>query len=214
MAAIFQTRFSNVSYMFKHCQMYKFWLRFHWSLFIKWLSRRLGDEPLPEPTRATRIPAFWEYPQTTPWYPILSTHIGSLSFQVKLDMSTARRRLKSPQSLYGTSAHHTMVTQRSQSWSWMIDSHPFHSMSISPPIAQIRLFQTLTLKLQGQGHGSGQRSRSNSSPSIQHPMIPHTINSYRIPFIPSQTRYVDGTPTSEVTPVTIWYIRPPHHGYP
>ena len=28
-----------------------------------------------------------------------------------------------------------------------------------------------------------------------------------------QTRYVDGTPTSEVTPVTIWYIRPPHHGH-
>ena len=27
-------------------------------------------------------------------------------------------------------------------------------------------------------------------------------------------RYVDGTPTSEVTPVTIQYIHPPHHGYP
>ena len=29
-----------------------------------------------------------------------------------------------------------------------------------------------------------------------------------------KTRYVDGTPTSEVTPVTIRYIHPPHHGYP
>ena len=48
-------------------------------------------------------------------------------------MSTARWRLKSPQSLYNTSTHPTMVTHRSQSWSWMIDSHPFHSMSISPP---------------------------------------------------------------------------------
>ena len=28
-----------------------------------------------------------------------------------------------------------------------------------------------------------------------------------------KTRYVDGTPTSEVTPVIIWYIRPPHHGH-
>ena len=28
-----------------------------------------------------------------------------------------------------------------------------------------------------------------------------------------KTRYVDGTPTSEVTPVTIRYIRPPHHGH-
>ena len=27
-----------------------------------------------------------------------------------------------------------------------------------------------------------------------------------------KTRYVDGTPTSEVTPVTIRYIRPRHHG--
>ena len=27
------------------------------------------------------------------------------------------------------------------------------------------------------------------------------------------TRYVDGTPTSEVTPVTIQYICPPHHGH-
>ena len=28
-----------------------------------------------------------------------------------------------------------------------------------------------------------------------------------------KTRYVDGTPTSEVTPFTILYIRPPHHGH-
>ena len=27
-----------------------------------------------------------------------------------------------------------------------------------------------------------------------------------------KTRYVDGTPTSEVTPFTLRYIRPPHHG--
>ena len=30
----------------------------------------------------------------------------------------------------------------------------------------------------------------------------------------AETRYVDGTPTSEVTPVTIRYIHPTHHGYP
>ena len=29
-----------------------------------------------------------------------------------------------------------------------------------------------------------------------------------------EIRYVDGTPTSEVTPDTIRYIHPPHHGYP
>ena len=82
-------------------------------------------------------------------------------------MSTARRRLTSPQSQYSTSTHLTMLTHRSQSWSCIIDSHPFCSVSIIPLIPQIRLFQTLTLKLQGQGHGCGQRSRSHSSPSIQ-----------------------------------------------
>ena len=60
---------------------------------------------------------------------------------IKLDMSTARRLLKSPQSLSGTSTHPTMVAHRSRSWSWMIDSHPFCSMSICPTIPQIRPFQ-------------------------------------------------------------------------
>ena len=27
------------------------------------------------------------------------------------------------------------------------------------------------------------------------------------------TRYVDGTPTSEATPVTVWYIHPRHYGH-
>ena len=56
---------------------------------------------------------------------------------------------------------------KSQSWSWMIHSHPFHSRSICPPIPEIRLFHTLTLKIPCQGNGSGQRERSNSWPSIQ-----------------------------------------------
>ena len=85
----------------------------------------------------------------------------------ELDMSTARRRPKSPQSLCGTSPHRTMVTHGSQPWWWMIDSHPFSPMSISHPIPQIRLFQTLALKLQGQGHRSSQRARPYIQPSIQ-----------------------------------------------
>ena len=40
---------------------------------------------------------------------------------------------------------------------------PFRSVSISPPIPQLRLFQTLTFKLQGQGHGCGQRSKTKQS---------------------------------------------------
>ena len=79
-------------------------------------------------------------------------------------MSMAHRRPKSPQSLCGTSTHPTMVTHRSQSWSWMIDSYPFRSMSVSPPNPQIRLFQTLILKLKCQGHGCGQRARPFLSP--------------------------------------------------
>ena len=39
-------------------------------------------------------------------------------------------------------------------------------------------------------------------------------NSKNIRPVIIQTRYVDGTPTSEVTPFTIWYIHPPHQGYP
>ena len=41
------------------------------------------------------------------------------------------------QSLFGTSTHPTMVTQKSISWSWMDNSHPFRSMSINHPIPEI-----------------------------------------------------------------------------
>ena len=33
-----------------------------------------------------------------------------------------------------------------------IDSHPFRSMSMGPPILEIRLFQNFTLKIYAQGH--------------------------------------------------------------
>ena len=52
-----------------------------------------------------------------------------------------------------TFTHPNMVTQRSWSWSLMINSHPVCSMSIIPPIPKIRPFQTFTLKLEGQDHG-------------------------------------------------------------
>ena len=58
-------------------------------------------------------------------------------------------------------------TQRSPSLIWIIDSHHFHSMSISPPISEIRLFQTLTLKIRGHGNGYVQKARSHIGPSIQ-----------------------------------------------
>ena len=88
---------------------------------------------------------------------------------MKLDMPTARRSLKSPQSLSGTSAHPTMVTQLNimvmngwlTSFSFIVNRPP-HSWDKA-----ISVFQTLTLKLQGQGHGCGQRARSHIVPSIQ-----------------------------------------------
>ena len=83
----------------------------------------------------------------------------------KLDMSMARRRLKSPRSLSGTSAHPTMVTQVNVMVmnGWLTF---FFSLSIGRPIPEMKLFQTLTLKLQGQGHGCGQRARSYNRPNI------------------------------------------------
>ena len=64
----------------------------------------------------------------------------------KLDMWTARRHLKSPQSLSSTSAHPTIVTLVNIMVmnGWLTS---FSSMSIGRPIPEIRLFQTLTLKL-------------------------------------------------------------------
>ena len=40
-----------------------------------------------------------------------------------------------------------------------IDSRPFRSMSIGPPIPELWLFQNLTLKIKGQGHGWGNNSK-------------------------------------------------------
>ena len=60
--------------------------------------------------------------------------------------------------------HHTMVTQESLSWSWMNNSHPFRTLSISHPIPAIRLFQTLILKLQGEGHGVVKEQSRSVSP--------------------------------------------------
>ena len=77
----------------------------------------------------------------------------SSDYGYQQDESTAGRHLKSPQSLKGSYLHLILVTKRSQSWSWMT---PVCSMSIGPPIPEIRLFQNLTLKIQGQGHSQGQ----------------------------------------------------------
>ena len=78
---------------------------------------------------------------------------------------------------------------RSRSWlrwkfkvtKWVyhpIDSHPFRSMSIGPPIPEIQHFQNLTLKIQGQGHEWGESWK---------PQHGSNILSTHIPFIPCQS---------------------------
>ena len=57
----------------------------------------------------------------------------------KLDESTARRQLKSPQSLPGRSIHLTLVTKWSWSWSWMTYCHLLCAMSNSPPILRYNI---------------------------------------------------------------------------
>ena len=59
-----------------------------------------------------------------------------------------------------------------------INSYPFRSMSIGPPIPGIQLFQNLTLKIHGQGHGWGQSLKSQHGSNIQ---------STHIRFVPCQS---------------------------
>ena len=75
---------------------------------------------------------------------ILNAVIWSTKIICKLDMSTARRRLKSPQLLSGTSAHPTMVTQVNIMVmnGWLTS----FSFIVNRPIPEIKLFQTLDLE--------------------------------------------------------------------
>ena len=80
---------------------------------------------------------------------------------------------------------------RSRSWkrwkwkvtTWVqhsVDSNPFRSMSICPPIPEIQYFQNLTLKIQGQGHGWGGHWKSQKGCNI---LLTHC----HIPFVPCQS---------------------------
>ena len=53
-----------------------------------------------------------------------------------------------------------------------IDSHPFRSMSIGPPIPDIQHYQNLTFKIKGQGHGWGNHSKSQWGSNILSTHIP------------------------------------------
>ena len=102
----------------------------------------------------------------------------------KQDESTARRQLKSPQSLSGRSIHLTLVTK--WSWSWMTYCHPLCAMSIGPPILRYSYFKiwpwksmvkvmcvvkgqghVWPSKFKGQAHGQGQTHWSHLRPGVQ-----------------------------------------------
>ena len=104
----------------------------------------------------------------------------------KLDESTARRQLKSPQSLPGRSIHLTLVTKWSWSWSWMTYCHLLCAMSISPPILRHNYFKISPWKsmvkvicvvkgqdhiwpskFKGQGYGQVQTHWSHLRPGVQ-----------------------------------------------
>ena len=99
---------------------------------------------------------------------------------LKLDESTARRHLKSPQSLSGRSLHMTLVTKWSRShmtfkiqiliqghgqgqthWSYLrprvqINIFAFRFVAIGPGLVEIYKNSYFTLKIQGQGHSQGE----------------------------------------------------------
>ena len=104
----------------------------------------------------------------------------------QLDESTARRQLKSPQSLSGRSIHLTLVTKWSWSWSWMTYCHPLCAMSIGLPILRYSYFKiwpwksmvkvmcvvkgqchVWPSKFKGQGHGQVQTHWSHLRPGVQ-----------------------------------------------
>ena len=88
-------------------------------------------------------------------------------------------------------------------WVWHpIDSHPFRSMSIGPPIPGIQHFQNLTLKMKGQGHGWGHSLKSQCRSNIL---------STHIPFVPCQS----GIPflSYDFFKVWPWKIKGEGHGW-
>ena len=69
-------------------------------------------------------------------------------------------------------------------WVWHpIDSHPFRSMSIGPPIPEIQHFQNLTLKIKGQGHGWGHSLKSQCGSNILSTHIHFVPCQSGIPFL-------------------------------
>ena len=123
-------------------------------------------------------------------YPFTNFNGSSVAAPLKLgyelDESTARRQLKSPQSLSGRSIHLTLVTKWSWSWSRMTYCHPLCAMSIGSPILGYGYFKiwpwksmvkvmcvvkgqghVWPSKFTGQGYGEGRTHWSHLRPGVQ-----------------------------------------------
>ena len=136
MAAIFQTTFSNA---FSWMKMYRFRLRFHWSLF---------------PRGQLTVFRHW-------FRECLVAGQATTHYLNQLDESTARRQLKSPRSLFDLGHQMVMVMV-------MNDLLPPPLCNVNRPShSEIQLFQNLTMKIHGQGHVCGQKSKPHLTFKIQ-----------------------------------------------
>ena len=118
-------------------------------------------------------------------YQYMNSHVlfHVFNFFMKLDESTARRQLKSPQSLSGRSIHLNLVTKWSWSWSWMTYWHFLCAMSKTLPFwdTAISKFdhenpwsrscevkgQVWPSKFKGHGYGQVQTHCSHLRPGVQ-----------------------------------------------
>ena len=114
----------------------------------------------------------------------LTYRLTSLSFHVNRsshswDTTFSKVDLENPRSRSGNRWTLKVTTWVQHS----VDSNPFRSMSICPPIPEIQHFQNLTLKIQGQGHGWGGHWKSQSGCNILSTHIPFVPCQSAIPFL-------------------------------
>ena len=143
--------------------------------------------PIPE-IRLFQNLTFLENPRSKSWLrsKVESHKVGVTSYRLTSLLFHVNRPCHSWDTAF---SKFDLENPRSRSWvrwvlkvtTWVqhsIDSHPFRSMSIGPPIPEIQHFQNLTLKIQGQCHGWGGHWKSQHGSNI---LLTH------IPLIPCQS---------------------------
>ena len=160
MDAISQTTFSSV---FSWMKMFEFWLKFRWSLFLRfqliifqhWFRYWLGVVQATSHYLNQWWLVYWRIYASLGLNELMGKQLTSLYNMIY-------RRYADVWSHPG----HYLVHPPTPPWTWMDESHPFHTISMGPSISEIRLFQTFILTLQGHGHRCGQRAWALSLSSI------------------------------------------------